>query len=262
MNQPPPPAGRIAPVAVGLFALWQLAFLPLANLFELVPRRPAAGQVLHLNQTQGTFTLVEPLQRAAEAAGDVLDFWSEATGQDQGWALFSDGNPPHSLFHTVELQFADGEVVEVRSPFEPADLRRPAPRPPLVYDRLYNFQNQFANAGYYCSAESLARHPDHWAAGLADAVRGSQPQLLAWLRWRAAGDRAAHPGRDEPVEIVLKYRYIPTPLPGEPKEWTGPVVERPYCRWRPGEPVAPGDLPVEAFDPVANRYVRLREAGR
>jgi hypothetical protein len=35
-----------------------------------------------------------------------------------------------------------------------------------------------------------------------------------------------------------------------------------YCRWKLNEAPEPGDLPLEAYDPVNNRFVRLTEAGR
>jgi hypothetical protein len=212
-------------------------------------------------QKWGTFTGVEPLQRSAEVVGDVLDFWSEVTGQDQGWMMFAGGNPPHSLFQAVELRFADGQTVEIRSRFEPADLKNPSPRAPMVHDRRFNFEAQFPNPGWYCSAESLERYPEMWSRELPRTVRDAHPQIMAWLRWHLREYDRAHPGRGTPVEVVLKYRYIPTPLPGEPREWTKPVTERPYCRWKPLETPEPGYLPLEGYDPVNKRFVRLTEAG-
>jgi hypothetical protein len=263
MTEPPPPARRGLAVAVGLFALWQLVFLPAANLIDFVPRRPAPSDVdpvMDMYQVRGTFTSFEPLQRTAELAGDALDFWSEVTGQDQGWMLFAGGNPPYSLFQAVELHFAYGEVVEIRSRFEPTDLRNPAPRAPLVHDRFFNFEAQFPNPGWYCSPESVERFPEVWSRELPKAARDGCPQILVWLRWHVAEYRKAHPERGTPTVVVLKHRYIRTPLPGEPREWTKPIEERPYCRWRPGETPEPGYLPIEGYDPVAKRFVRLREA--
>ena len=265
MTESPSPARRGLAVAVGLFALWQLVFLPAANLIDFVPRRPAPcdlDPVMDMYQAKGTFTRVEPLQRAAEVAGDVLDFWAEVTGQDQGWMLFAGGNPPHTLFQAVELHFADGEAVTIRSRFEPADLANPAPRLPLWHDRFFNFESQFPNPGWYCSTESLERFPEVWSKELPQAVRDAHPQILVWLRWHVREYQKAHPDRGTPTEVVLKFRYIPTPLPGEPKEWTKPLTERPYCRWKINEPPEPGYLPLEAYDPVANRYVRLKEPAR
>ena len=101
------------------------------------------------------------------------------------------------------------------------------------------------------------------SAGIAGQLLGyGCPQILVWLRWHVREYQKAHPDRGTPTEVVLKFRYIPTPLPGEPKEWTKPLTERPYCRWKINEPPEPGYLPLEAYDPVANRYVRLKEPAR
>lgn len=264
-HTPPSPGCRTLSVAVGLFALWQLVFLPAANLIDFVPRRPGPQDIdptMDGYQEAGTFTDCEPLQRAAEIGGDVLDFWSEATGQDQGWRLFAGGNPPHTLFQAVELRFADGSVAEVRSRFEPGNLVEPAPRVPVIHDRAFNFEIQIVNPGWYCSAESLARYPEVWSGDLPKTVRENRTVILAWMTWHVRRHAAAHPERGTPVEVVVKYRYIPTPVPGEPRGWTKPITERPYCRWRPNEVPEPGYLPLEGFDPVNDVFVRLREDGR
>jgi hypothetical protein len=265
MTESPSLARRGLAVGVGVFALWQLVFLPAANLIDFVPRRPGSpdtGPSLDLYQERGAFTTVEPLQRTAEIAGDVLDAWSEVSGQDQGWSLFAPGCPPHSLFQAVELRFADGAPVEFRSRFEPTDLQNPAPRLPLVHDRAFNFEALLTTPGGYCSPESLAAHPEMWSRELPATVRDNHRPILAWLRWHTAEYRRTNPGR-EPTEVVLKYRYFPTPLPGEARGWTKAVVERPYARWKPGATPEPGFLPVEGYDPVAGRYVPLTaEPGR
>jgi len=101
MTEPPTPARRGLAVVVGLFVLWQLIFLLAANLIDSIPRRPGPhdnNPSLDPFQQWGRFTDNEPLQRSAEVVGDVLDFWSEVSGQEQGWRLFVPGNPPHTLF--------------------------------------------------------------------------------------------------------------------------------------------------------------------
>lgn len=265
MTESPSLARRVAAVAVGLFAVWELIFLPAANVIDLIPRRPGPNDLyptMDPYQEQGTFTSFEPLQRGAELAGDVLDFWSEVTGQEQGWKLFAAGNPPHSLFPALELRFADGEVVEIRSPYEPADLSNPLPRPPMIHDRLFNYEATFTNPGTFCCPESLARYPEMWSRGLPETVCEGQAQLLTWLKWHLKQFQSANPDRGMPAEVVLKYRYIPTPLPTELRAWTKPVIERPYARWKLGS-ADPAFLPVEGFDPVNGVYVRFpAEGGR
>src|SRR5688500_8317223 len=109
---------RILGAAVGLFATWQLVYIPAANLIDFVPRRtgPPLEPITDNYQKHGTFTTIEPLQRTADRAGDVLDFWSEVSGQEQGWSLFAPGLPPYSVIPAVEFRFADGTSDTLLSP--------------------------------------------------------------------------------------------------------------------------------------------------
>jgi hypothetical protein len=252
-------------VAVGLFAVWQLISLPAANLIDFVPRRPSGPELEPIGdpyQAQGTFTSVEPLQRAAEWTGDVLDFWSEASGQEQGWSLFAPGPPPYSLIPAAEFRFADGTSDTVLSPYEPADKLNPRLRPPLVHNRPFNFEAQFifpvwyappkAVAELYASPEEVAKLPESYR-DLPDSVRVLRGPIRAWLAWQFKEYRAAHPDRPVPTEVILKHRYIPTPKPGEPRGWTQPVAERPYARWRPADDV------LEAYDAVHGLFVPVGE---
>jgi len=264
MRETPSPARRAAAVGVGLFVLWQLAYLPAANLIDFVPRRMGdhdLNPAIDPFQEAGAFTDFEPLQRAAERVGDAIDCWSELSGQDQGWKLFSPGTPSHSLFPAVEFRFADGTTEQVRSRFEPADLTHPPMRPPVVNDRYYNYESQFTTPGWYSCRESLDLYPEMWSKELPKTVRDNHRHIIAWLKWQTALYRAAHPERGSPVEVVLMYRFIPTPKPHGPPGWTGPITERPYARWLPGGPAEAGMLPVEGFDPIANEYVRFPVEG-
>lgn len=263
MLEPPPPSSlfrRAAAVAVGLFATWQLVFLPAANLIDFVPRRvgPPLEPITDGYQQRGTFTANEPVQRAAEAAGDVLDFWSEVSGQEQGWSLFAPGMPPYSVFPAAEFRFADGTSDTVLSPFEPADKLNPRLRAPLVDNRPFNVEAQliypvwFAPpeevAKRYAPPEELAQLPDVYRE-LPETARKWREVVRAWLAWRLKEYRAAHPERGEPVAVILKHRFVPTPKPGEPRGWSHPAVERPYARWRPA------DDTYEAYDVPSKRFV-------
>ena len=129
-------------MAVGLFAAWQLVYLPAANLITFVPLRvgPPLEPVANGYQERGTFTSVEPVQRAAEFTGSAIDFWSEVSGQEQVLGAFAPGVPPYAVAPAVEFHFADGTSDTVRSPFEPTDKLEPAappaaPRQPPVQCR-------------------------------------------------------------------------------------------------------------------------------
>jgi hypothetical protein len=238
---------------VGLFALSQLVSLVAGNLIDFVPRRPGPvdDPPLDLLQERGQFTTIEPLQRSAELAGDVLDGWGELTGQKQGWSLFAPGLPPHTLLPAVEFRFPDGTRDTVLSPFEPAN---PPARTPLIHDREFNFEFQLVVPAWFASDEVLAKSPqagDHLVYAVCDRHR----PILAWLRWQLRRHQAAQPERGTPSEVVLVLRYIPTPRPGQPRNWTKPISERPFARWLPGTEV------VEAFDPAVRRFVPLPVGG-
>ncbi len=251
---------RAVAVAVGLFAAWQLVYLPAANLIDFVPRRPHGPDLEPIGdnyQARGRFTDIEPLQRAAEWTGDVLDFWSEVTGLEQGWSMFAPGTPPYSVTPAAEFRFADGTSDTALSPYEPADKRNPRVRPPLFHNRPFNFEAQliypvwFAPpeeiAKLYALPEDVARLPETYR-NLPDAARAWRGPIRAWLAWRLKEYRAEHPDRGAPTEVILKFRFIPTPKPGEPAEW-GPPAERPFARWRPA------DDSFEAYDAIHKRFV-------
>jgi hypothetical protein len=256
---PPSLARRAVAVLVGLFATWQLVFLPAANVIDFVPRRvgPPLEPVGDHYQKRGTFTDVEPLQAAADGAGTALDLWAEASGQDQGWPLFTPGVPPYSVIPAVEFRFADGPPETLLSRFEPADKFAPPLRPAMLNNRLFNAESQLMFLVWYAPPEEVARRfaPPEEVARLSgayrelpDAARAWQAFIRAYLAWRLKEYVAANPGR-MPAEVVLKYRFIPTPRPGEPGGWTGPVSERPFARWRPA------DDTYEAFDVLTGRFV-------
>jgi hypothetical protein len=256
----PPPRPGIVPWLVGLFALWQLAFAPLANVMEFVPQRPSAydlGPPIESTQRWGQFTTVEPIQWTAELVGDVLAFWGEVTGQEQGWNMFTPGFPPYTVVAVAELRFPDGTTDRVGSRFEPPDLARPGPRAPLIRDREFNFEANIVMLAWECDEKALADRPDVWRK-LPVKARENDDLLLRWLTWRARRYQAAHPDRPAPTEVVLLLRYVPIPLPAAPDALRGPAFERPFARWRPGGPLEPGEMPLEGYDPVARRYVRLK----
>ncbi|MBN9122498.1 MAG: hypothetical protein J0I06_25695 [Planctomycetes bacterium] len=257
---PPSPARRALAVAVGLFAVWQLVYIPAANLIDLVPRRTGSPlePISDPLQRHGTFTTFEPLQTATDRAGAVLDFWSELSGQEQGWSLFAPGLPPYTVTPAVEFRFADGMSDTLLSPYEPADKLNPPLRAPLVNNRPFNVEAQFIYAvwyippeevaGLYATPEEIAMLPEVYRA-LPEAARVWRGPVRAYLSWRLKAYREARPERPGPVEVILKHRYIPTPKPNEPRVWTRPVVERPYALWRPA------DDSYEVYDAVAKRFV-------
>lgn len=251
-NSPAPRSGPL-PWLVGLVALWQLAFAPLANLWEFVPRRPTpADHYPELSTTQrwGRFTDAESLQRASEIAGDALAFYGEASGQEQGWNMFTPDFPPHTVVPVAELHFADGTTARVASRFDPPDVAHPRPRWPLVHDREFNFEANITMLGWHAEPDAVAARPEVWRK-LPDRVRDNHELIAHWLKWKTHVYRAVHPDAPEPVAVVLIFRYIPTPLPSDPTAPRKPTFERPFARRFPG-----GSL--DGYDPVAEQFIPLK----
>ncbi len=264
MNAPPTPARRWIAVGVGLFALWQMAFLVASNVLNLVPLRTNGAEddmPYKPFQEEGTFTSFEPFQRVADVAGAALDAYGEVTGQEQQWSLFAPGFPPHSLFTAVDMTFADGSKVQVLSGFEPTDYNSPLIRAPFVNTRRYNVEMQFTPPVLQHTADAMREAAPVVRAQTFFYFRQCQPVLVTWLRWQIAQYAKAHPGRGGPVEVVYNARYIPTPLPGEPKVWDKPVRVRPLVRWFPTKATPADELPLQVYDEAAKRWVTLLEAG-
>jgi hypothetical protein len=260
MDAEPAPRSGILPWLIGLFALWQLAVIPLINLFEFIPLRQTQYDVnppVESAQRWGRFTSVDWLQGSTEEIGYVLAAWGEATGQDQGWNMFTPGFPPHTVVLAAEFRMPDGSVDRSDSRFNPADLAQPRPRCPVIDDREFNFEANIFMLAWDCDPQSIAADPKRWRK-LPERVRENEHLVLAWLRWQLKRSRDEHPGRPEPVEVILLLRYIPTPSPDEPAVWTRrPVFERPFARWRPHDVPPEGFMPLEGYDPVGLRFVPL-----
>jgi hypothetical protein len=242
---------RALAVLVGLFATWQLVFIPAANLIVFVPRRASAPlePASHEYQVRGTFTSFEPLQRTVDRAGDAVEFWAEASGQVQGWSLFAPGPPPYSVIPAAEFQFADGTSDTALSPFEPADKLNPPLRAPLFDNRAFNTEASLTYNVTFAPPELVGRAPEHFRH-LPETALAARGPVRAWLALRLKEYRAAHPERPAPVAVVLKHRYIPTPPPGAPRGWTLPVAERPYARWFPATDA------YEGYDAVEKKWVK------
>jgi hypothetical protein len=253
-----PRRGGILPWFVGLFAVWQLAVIPLINLFEFVPLRKTKydeNPPVESAQRWGRFTEADWLQESAEQIGYLLAAWGEATGQDQGWNMFTPGFPPYTVVLAAEFHLPDGSTERALSRFNPTDPDRPRPRWPVIHDREFNFEANIFMLAWECDAASIAAQPEKWSR-LPERVRENEHLIAAWLRWQLKRYREQQPASPEPIEIVLLLRSIPKPLPGDDRTHR-PDFELPMARWRPREAPPDGFMALEGYDPVAQRFVRL-----
>ncbi len=144
----------------------------------------------------------------------------------------------------------------VRSRLDKRARRRSATLP-LVDNRLFNYEGTDDSPG------DVRRRRNRAAVHAAGSDSRTCPRCTATCQrragvgavraaWMAADEAvpvAAHPERGTPAVVILKHRFILTPMPGTPAEWTQPVVERPCARWHP----ATGTF--EAYDAINHRFV-------
>ncbi|OWK46811.1 hypothetical protein FRUB_00510 [Fimbriiglobus ruber] len=189
-------------------------------------------------------------------ARDGMDAWSELSGHVQSWDMFSTGNLPASVFLEVDIRFANGDIVTVRSPFEPQDPVS-AVRPPVIYNRVFNYEMRLGLLHQFMLAEAIPKDADEWRKTAFKFVRQNNWYMRAYLKCVWADYRAAHPDAPEDVELVLKARQhrnfrdrVRSAEEITPTVW-------PSARWLPARAEDPAFLPIEAYDPVDRVFVRL-----
>lgn len=253
---------------LGAFVVWQLLFLPLANLSSFVPHgRPEDGEISDSRRRPVTAESAPALQPAVDSVFTVVDRWAQLTGQVQAWWLFAPSFPTHSTFPAVTFRWdcegpdapAPPEVqppVVLHTLLEPADPHHYL-KMPGSFDRLFHYEIRLGLIFSGWDADSVARLPDEWQQATTERVRRQWRSMRAYLRWALAQFQREHPDLPPPSQAILSIRFYGTAAPPElPIRWLGPG-EEPLARWCPGEPAKPGKLPLEVWDRVARRFAAV-----
>jgi hypothetical protein len=245
-------------VLLGMFVLFQVVFLPLANLMQFVPRElPAEKGELNIHvQREGTVSNQRWLQEGINGLGSALDRWSELSGQGQVWSLFAPDFGKQSIFPEVQFNAANGQLwrVTIRSKRIPGD---PAHyfRWPSSSSRPASYEFLLTSVYWYYTPESLEARPNEWRDAVLGRVREQQRSLQAYFRLQVRLLRMTSKDIPDPDEVILRVRIIPSPEPGS--TIARPALTMPLARWFPGKFPDPDFLPVEAYDPVAKQFVQL-----
>jgi hypothetical protein len=164
-----------AALALGLFIVWQLAFLVVGN---------AAGYLAFVLGADDP----NPVQQLAA----VSEAWSTLTGQGQSWRMFAPNVPPRSLFLQVQLQ-ANNSSVPIGSEFE-----HPAGDFYLDWsgagDRLWGVEKTLAFPLLAYDAAAIAERPQEWRDYLSASMHNNQRFYRSYLSWQRREYRRQHPG--------------------------------------------------------------------
>ena len=242
---------------LGLFVAWQLVYLPAANLVQFVPLRVRAdpGDVPLSMQTVGRFTDDDRLQSLADTAGAGFSRYAEVSGQVQFWKLFTPELPPTTIVLVTRIEWADGRTAEVVSPSAPPD-NLPAFRLPRWNLRPFHMDVSVGLGPWAVPPERAIREHDaareltvDWAA-----ARTRSARIVMRHHWTIY--QAEHSNEPDPVSLTLVTRFHRKPGLRDPRSTTARVTDRPFVRWL--DPFGPEER-VEAFDPVANKFLPVPE---
>jgi len=243
---------------LGIFVLFQLVYLPLANLIQLLPREmpPARGELDSPAQREGTASDVRPIQEAINGMGTAVDHWGELSGQTQRWSLFAPDVSRQSCFPVMKF-YCVGPDEFATATFKPDIAAEPdhyirLPSPPC---RLYAYESLLAVVFGNFNEQSLAEHPEQWRQAIRERTLRQQKSLEAYFRWNLDLFKKRYPDEPAPVEMVLRVLIIPAPKPGESDRPAS--FEVPLARWRPSEASRPGYAPFDVYDPVAKEFFPL-----
>jgi hypothetical protein len=267
-NPPPSPRehkntliGRL----LGCFVVFQLLFIPLGNYIKLVPVRVADhhGEIdgeLQLNLAPGA-KCREPMQTVFDATAWLCSHWADVSGQGQCWALFA-GFGERASFPVVELRWPENEhrePVRLMSHFEPAD--------PTSYFywpepccRMWNYDNRMTLI-HFAITHKTVPNPVFYRRECMTCVRDMRNSMSAYLRWKTDRYLTAHPDVPRPESVTLVARVLPDPPPGGSYRDRPAAIEIPLARWTPDRKLEPDDVPLEAWDPTAEKFVRLKIGG-
>ncbi len=234
---------RVVSYLIGAFVCVELVYLPLSNVALLVPRepRPVPDELLVSYQATGRVSESASIQETIEAIGSACDRWGEATAQVQGWSLFAPTFGKCGTFLTLQVTSSDGEQLELRSPFEPADVEHYTRFDARDY-RLFYREMSYALVYSNWSPEAFERQGEAWRNDVREYVTVFRRSLTAHVRWRLE-----QAGLTDATRVVVAVRVFPPPERGGPGR--PPPVMVPLARWdaeRPDE--------LAAYDPVTKGF--------
>ncbi len=274
-----PPSPR--QVLLGLFILFQLAFLFLSNglgFLKSAPREMPDRPAELINRVAPRFAdqTGHGWKWLRQIEGN-LDWWVQLTGQDQEWALFAPGvaratgfpcvvllwddTPPEvpdvkgarlefdaGTGYHLELDESVQRMVVLRSENEPDDIN--------AYFRVGKCRLRRCEGQLY---QSVLPRPEETPTEAASRVTANVKQMsddyqelvLAYLQWRVDAWQREHSGEPAPREIILCQRTYRIHGPDEEHGWDGPRLV-PLCRWRRTEVVRV----LEPFDFTEERFRR------
>jgi hypothetical protein len=280
----PPPSPR--QVALGLFVLFQLAFLIVSNVLGLIE----SGVAELKDDQKKLVNRLAPGFASEEGHGwawcDRIETgtrrWMQLTGQDQDWYLFApsaskvtgvpvvlllwDEPPPsgpsikgskleYDAQNGFNLIIAPGQLAE-SAVWLPSEN---APTDEKSYVKIGKARIRRYEGLFYMDALPNKDEPREEAEGrltrrMRRLLTDAHDPVLHYLQWRLKAWQRLHPDTPPPRQVLLCERFYRIHDPDEePRGWDGPFLV-PQARWLPEAQPAEGNYVIEPFDFSEQRF--------
>jgi hypothetical protein len=278
----PAPPRSPRQVALGLFILFQLAFLVVSNAVGFIR---SAGPEHFKDDPKRLINRLAP--NFADSEGHIWAWtekveadtrrWMQLTGQDQDWALFSSAskatgfpvllllwddapaNGPSIPGSKLDYNAKDG--FHFVTPFDPPAVNpnvvwlpsENAPLDPNDFVKFGAFRMRRYEGEFYVDAQPYEDEPRADAEGrmtrrMKKLVADSHDPALRYMQSRLNKWRRQHPDQPPPKQVLLFERFYRIRGPDDPRGWDGPFLV-PQARWRPTPDEKANDQKKESVEP-------------
>ena len=254
-------------VALGLFILFQLAFLITSNAVGFIH---SAGSEHFKDEPKKLINRLAP--KFADDEGQLWSWterveagtrcWMQLTGQDQDWSLFSSaykatGFPVVLLLWDdapafgpsipgSKLEYDTKDGFHLTTPFDPPAVKpnavwlpsENAPLDPSDFVRFGKSRVRRYEGEYYLDPLPYKDEPrvdaeERMTRRMKKLVADSHDPALRYMQWRfKTWWQRAHTVDPPPKQVILFEQFYRIRGPDEPRGWDGPFLV-PQARWRP-----------------------------
>jgi hypothetical protein len=280
-----PPSPR--QVVLGLFILFQIAFLVLSNFLGF-----AQWMATDSLKDEPKMLANQLVPKFANEEGHIWAWcdrvdtgtrrWMQLTGQDQDWSLFSPSASKETGVPTVLMLWdapsASGpsikgskldydaklgfnlvtnlgkqkpdDVVWLPSENAPADEKNYVK---LGEVRVRRIEGQFYMNGIPYENEPRADAQARMSRRMQKLLTDSHDGALRYLQWRVRTWLRKHPDETMPKQVILFEQFYRIHAPDEPRGWDGPML-LPQVRWVTNAEPLEGRYLLEPFNYSSQRF--------
>lgn len=248
-------------IGLGLFVVWQLFYLTIANSLETLEivahRFPTTSEAINKTLDECRAGSESRPLGPLSSLIFVVDKYGQLTEQPQRWSLFAPNISDQSSFLAYEFRWHGEKEGEVESVWLLSDDE---PRDSSAYlrflgSRMRSLEQNLSIEFSFDSNESKRDAQERWASQIREKLAKDHDVLLAWSALRVQAFHEDYPDTPIPDEVVIHVRGFVIFAPEAQHDAAS--YERyslPLARWTPNVETKPDMLPIEGYDPVTEQF--------